>query len=150
VAHKKTVLEYMRLMDQCNDYVTSVKVNINGPEKVATLLRPTIRDFGQESVVVLHLDTQNNVIKVEPVNVGTANECTPHARDIFRSAILKNTSKLVLSHHHPSGDPSPSQEDVNLTRRLMSAGDVIGIQIIDHVIISETSYQSLRERGDML
>lgn len=95
--------------------------------------------------MVLHLDSKNKVIKDEIVSVGTLNESVIHPREIFKSAIKESANSVILVHNHPSGDPTPSKEDLEITEKLFAAGDLLNIKVLDHVIVGKETYWSFKE-----
>ena len=100
-----------------------------------------------ETAQMLALDTKNKVIGIFVISTGSLNASIIHPRDIFQRAILSNAASVILVHNHPSGDPSPSPEDDLLTRRLVDAGKIMDIALLDHIIIGENRFVSLKERG---
>jgi DNA repair protein RadC len=128
--------------------------DITTPDRVAAVLRERARLLEQEIFWVLVLNTKNKLIR-PPVDVtqGLLNSSQVHAREIFKEAIRSNAAAVILAHNHPSGDPSPSTQDLAVTRRLIEAGRIIDIQVLDHVIIGRNSAEvasdfiSLREAG---
>ena len=105
-------------------------------------------DEPQEIMKVLCLNTRNELIGVTEVSRGTVNSSLVHPREIFRTAILSNATNIIMVHNHPSGDPKPSPEDKSVTKKLIHASEIIGIELLDHVIIGDTFY-SFKEEGDM-
>ncbi len=105
------------------------------------------RSKTKEYFVVFYLDVRNYVIKKEIISIGTLNASLVHPREVFEPAVHNLAAQIILSHNHPSGDPSPSEEDIKLTKQLIEAGKILGIEIIDHVIITKDNYQSLKEKG---
>ena len=100
--------------------------------------------------MVLMLDTKNRVIGINTVSVGILDSALVHPREVFKPAILCNASSIILAHNHPSGDPSPSFEDQRVTKRIKEAGDLLGIEVLDHVVVGEQGrFCSLKERGMM-
>ncbi|MEA2036538.1 MAG: DNA repair protein RadC [Nanoarchaeota archaeon] len=99
----------------------------------------------KEYFMVLHLDSKNRVIKDETVSTGTLNNSLVHPREIFKSAIKENANSVILVHNHPSGDPTPSSEDKEITERLFDAGELLDIKVLDHVIIGKGEYFSFKE-----
>jgi DNA repair protein RadC len=120
---------------------------IKSPADVADLLMPEMRYLDREHFRVMLLNTKHHVFGVETISVGNLNSSLVHPRELFRNAIKRGAAAVVLVHNHPSGDPSPSTEDTEITRRLVEVGNLIGIQVLDHVIIGEGNYVSLREQG---
>ncbi|MEI5988485.1 JAB domain-containing protein, partial [Dehalobacter restrictus] len=91
--------------------------------------------------------TRNNVLGISPVSVGSLNSSIVHPRECFKDAIRRNTNTIILLHNHPSGDPSPSREDLDITKRLAEGGKILGIEVLDHIIIGDKKYVSLKEQG---
>jgi len=120
---------------------------VTSPRAVAELLLPQYGNRTVEQFGVVLLDTKRRVLRITVVSVGTLGSSIVHPREIFREATAAGAAALVLFHNHPSGDPEPSTEDVQLTRRLMAAGVLMGIDVIDHVILADVRYCSLREKG---
>ena len=108
-----------------------------------------MRGQRKEQFMVLLLDGRNRVMSESQISKGTLTASLVHPREVFRSAIRAAAAGIVLVHNHPSGDPSPSREDLSVTRRLMDAGKVVGIPIIDHVVVAEHGFHSFQENGDM-
>lgn len=96
---------------------------------------------------MLHLNSQNRVIARETISIGTLTMATVHPREVFKSAVINSSASIMVAHNHPSGDPAPSRNDIELTKRLVDAGEILGIQVMDHIICSHDSYSSLRELG---
>lgn len=119
---------------------------IRNPEDAAGLVRAELRYEPQEHFKVLLLDSKNYVLKVLTVTVGTLNSSLVHPREVFRPAITQAAASIILAHNHPSGDPTPSSEDLQVTRQLVEAGRILGIEVLDHIIIGGTDYVSLKER----
>lgn len=123
------------------------KPAIRGPEDVAALFVNEMRHLEKEHMVVLLLDTKNRVVDRETVSIGTMNSCLVHPRELFKSAIKRNAAAVILVHNHPSGDPLPSAQDREITRRLVEAGQIIGIEVLDHVIIGDGNFTSMKAKG---
>ena len=100
----------------------------------------------KEIFITLHLDNKNRIVCFDRVSVGSLNQSIVHPREVFKTACLSNAAAIILIHNHPSGDPTPSKEDIAITNRLKEAGDIMGIKILDHIIIGET-YYSMTEKG---
>lgn len=120
---------------------------IDNPRTVVDLLRDELRLQKQEVFKALILDTKNQLLKIVTITIGTLNANIIHPRELFRPAIALGANSIVIVHNHPSGDPEPSKEDIQVTRSLVAAGEVIGIGIFDHIIIGDSEYVSLKERG---
>ena len=122
---------------------------IRTPEDVFAIMAPEYDNAVVETAQMLALDTKNKVIGIFTVSTGSLNASIIHPRDVFQRAILSNAASVILVHNHPSGDPTPSQEDIELTRRLVEAGKMMDIAVLDHVIIGEGRFVSLKERGHL-
>ncbi len=129
-----------------------VQKKVETPAQVYELLGPELRALHKESLRVILLDTRYHFIRVEEISLGSLNESIAHPRDVFRPALIYSAFALVVAHNHPSGDPSPSQADHGLTRRLRDAAEVLQIKLLDHVIIGAPAegrlpYFSFKEMG---
>lgn len=111
------------------------------------MLLNEMRHLEQEHVVAIYLNTKNEIIKRETVFVGSLNTSIAHPREIFKGAVRYSAARIVLAHNHPSGNPEPSQADYAFTKRMVESGEMMGIELLDHFIIGEDSYVSLREEG---
>ena len=118
------------------------------PAEAAPLLAQYIGETDREVFAVALLTIRHRVIGLHTVSVGCLTSSLVHPREVFKPAILAGAAALLLAHNHPSGDPEPSAEDIALTRRLVSAGQLLGIEVLDHLILGESGrFVSLRERG---
>jgi DNA repair protein RadC len=120
---------------------------IQGPGDVFRRLGPALRDRKQEEFWAVYLDTQNRVISERCVTVGLLNSSLVHPREVFAPAIAHAAASVVLAHNHPSGDPDPSPEDLEVTWQLVESGRLLGIPVRDHIVIGDGRYVSLLERG---
>ncbi len=120
--------------------------SITGPEDVANILMPEMRDLTQEHLRVLLLDVKNRLVRTSSVTVGTHNSAPVYISGIFREAIQVNAASIILVHNHPSGDPTPSRDDQLVTNRVQEAGKLIDIQLLDHIVIGHNCWISLKER----
>jgi len=100
----------------------------------------------KEYFITLHLDGKNRIVCIDEVSVGSLNQSIVHPREVFKTALLSSAAAIVLIHNHPSGDPAPSREDREITRRLKEGGDLLGIRVLDHIIVG-SSYFSFVEQG---
>jgi DNA repair protein RadC len=122
---------------------------VRSPEDAAMYLMEDLRYLQKEQFVCLFLNTKNQIICQETLSVGSLNASIVHPREVFRAAIRHGSATLICAHNHPSGDPTPSPEDLNITRRLKEVGELIGIPLMDHIVIGERKFVSLKQRGFM-
>lgn len=123
------------------------KVFIRSPRDVANLLMNEMRYLKKEYFRTIQLNVKNQVLAVEDISVGSLNSSIVHPREVFKGPIRRSSAAIILIHNHPSGDPSPSREDIEVTRRLYEAGKLLGIDVLDHIIIGDGIYTSLKEKG---
>lgn len=123
------------------------KIYIKTPEDAALLVMEDMRHLKKECLKIILLNIKNMVISVKDVSVGSINSSIVHPREIFVEAIKTSSASIIICHNHPSGDPTPSQEDINITKRIYEAGRIIGIDLIDHIVIGDGRYISLKERN---
>ena len=126
---------------------TSEKLYLRSPEEVYQGFRFLFTDQVKERFVVIWLNSANRVIGFEVVTEGTLNASLAHPREVFRGSIVATCAAIVVAHNHPSDNPEPSREDIEITRQLVEAGKIIGIPVHDHVIFAGDKYTSLAERG---
>lgn len=122
-------------------------LNINSPSSVASIYMESMRYLEREHMKIVLLDTKNNIIDDFTLSVGTVNASLLHPREVFLYALKYGAVNILLLHNHPSGNPEPSPEDIQVTKRISEAGQVIGITLIDHIIIGNGDYSSLKELG---
>lgn len=118
---------------------------MNSPQMVFEYLKEKIGKEKKEHFIILCFDTRNNLI-TDNVSVGTLNASLVHPREVFKKAILNNSSHVIIAHNHPSGDPTPSEDDILTTKRLVESGKILGISVVDHIIVSRNDFASLREK----
>jgi DNA repair protein RadC len=114
---------------------------------IAALMQPEMGALDREQFVCCHLDTKHRLISREIVSIGHLSAALVHPREVFKAAILANAAAVAFVHNHPSGDPEPSREDIEITRRLVKAGEILGIPVVDHVVVSRNGHVSIAERG---
>jgi len=124
-----------------------VRVSIRSPEDAAGIVMEEMRHLDREHFYALILNTKNQVIARERISVGTLNTSTVHPRELFKAAIRRSAAAIILVHNHPSGDPSPSGEDREVTVKLVEAGKIMGIQVLDHIIIGDNIFVSFKAEG---
>ncbi|CAM4488625.1 RadC family protein [Paenibacillus typhae] len=124
-------------------------VIIRSPQDAAEILTEQLRYLQKEHFVCLFLNTKNHVIAQETLSMGSLNASIVHPREVFRAAMKCSSAAIICAHNHPSGDPAPSPEDISLTTRLVQAGEIVGIDVLDHLIIGDSRFVSLKEKGYM-
>lgn len=125
------------------------RFTIRSPQDAADYFMDELQHLSQEHFVCLFLNTKNQVIGKEVIFVGSLNASIVHPREIFRKAIQRASAAVICLHNHPSGDPSPSMEDFNVTKRLKEAGKILGIDVLDHIIIGTQRFYSMKEHGNI-
>ncbi len=125
----------------------SIKLKINAPEDVYRRLCPIMRESKKECFIELCLDTKNQVIRQDTISIGSLNANIVHPREVFRTALIQSAAHIIVAHNHPSGDPTPSREDIDITKKLVETGKIMGIDVLDHVIIGDGRHFSMKEAG---
>jgi len=130
-----------------NENLRLSRQSITDPEIAANFIRDQIDDFSKEHFFVLNLDVRNRIIDADLISKGTLTASLVHPRETFESAIRKHSASIIVSHNHPSGDVSPSEEDIRISRRLKDAGKILGIELLDHIILTKDKFCSLKDKG---
>lgn len=125
------------------------RAHVSSPEDAWRLLSPRLHGLDREHFVAILLNAKHAVIDIALVAVGTLNATLVHPREVFKEAIRQSAAAVVLAHNHPSGDPTPSPEDHALTGQLLAAGEILGIRVMDHIVVGEGRYASLREQSHL-
>jgi len=120
---------------------------VKTPDEVVSLVRGRLKGKKKEHFLVILLDTRGQLIKTAEVSVGSLDSSIVHPREVFKEAISASAASVIFVHNHPSGDPTASEDDIKLTQRLVEAGEIIGIDVLDHVIIGDKNYLSLKREG---
>ncbi|WP_299738769.1 DNA repair protein RadC [uncultured Rossellomorea sp.] len=123
------------------------RYSIRSPEDGANYVMNDMRFLAQEHFVCLYLNTKNQVLHKQTIFIGSLNASIVHPREVFKEAFRRSAASIICIHNHPSGDPTPSREDIEVTKRLVECGRIIGIDILDHLIIGEKKFISLKEKG---
>jgi len=123
------------------------KTQVKTPEDVASLVQGRLKDKKKEYFLAILLDTRNQLIKAAEISVGSLDSSIVHPREVFKEAISASAASVIFVHNHPSGDTEASEDDIALTKRLAQAGEIVGIDVLDHVIIGGKSYISLKREG---
>ncbi len=120
---------------------------IKTPDEVVALVRGRLRGKKKEYFLALLLDTRGQLVKIAEVSVGSLDSSIVHPREVFKEAISASAASVIFAHNHPSGDTAPSEDDIKLTKRLAEAGEIMGIDVLDHVIVADKEYLSLKRQG---
>lgn len=120
--------------------------HIENPKDVVNYIQKEIKDKAKEHFMLILLDSRNKTIGFSKISIGTLNASLVHPREVFKEAITRNSASVILVHNHPSGDPEPSDDDLKMTKRLKESGNILGIEVIDHIIIGKNSYYSFKEK----
>ncbi|MDP3879088.1 MAG: DNA repair protein RadC [Dehalococcoidales bacterium] len=123
------------------------KLPVKTPDDVANLVRGRLKGKKKEHFLALLLDTRGQVIKVAEISVGSLDTSIVHPREVFKEAVAGSAASVIFVHNHPSGNPEASEDDVKLTKRLAEAGEIMGIDVLDHVIVCDKDYLSLKDKG---
>lgn len=123
------------------------RYKITSPEDAANLLMSEMALLEQEHLKVISLDTRNKVIDMATIYIGSLNTSVIRIGELFKKAIKDNAAAIIVAHNHPSGDPSPSPEDVQVTRQILQAGQLLNIELLDHIVIGQYRFVSMKERG---
>lgn len=141
------MLSAIELGKRMNQYKSNDRYIVRSPEDGADYVMEEMRSLNQEHFVVLFLNTKNQIIHRQTIFIGSLNSSIVHPREVYREAVKRSAASIIVAHNHPSGDPSPSQEDIHVTRRLVESGKMIGIELLDHLIIGDRKFISLKEKG---
>ena len=120
---------------------------ISSPKDAYEMIKDQLEGLDREQFIVACLNTKNEPTNISVVAVGTLNKAIVHPREVFKTAILSNAASIMAFHNHPSGETTPSQQDIQLTNRLYEAGELLGIKLLDHLIIGDGTFTSLKEKG---
>lgn len=143
----KAVYETLTVKDSVSSYLKT-GTRYSAPQQVYETFRFLMEET-KEVFLTLHLDGKNRIIALDMVSIGSLNQSIVHPREVFKSACLSNAAAVILIHQHPTGDPTPSREDISITNRLKESGDLLGIKVLDHIIVGEDAYHSFVEMGGL-
>lgn len=147
-ARARQIIATFKLSHIISTPVPSVTM-IRSPSDVYELLEPEFRHLKQEQFICVFLNTKNGVIGKEIISIGSLNASIVHPREVFRPAIKRSSASIICAHNHPSGVPDPSPEDIEMTKRLVESGHILGIDVLDHIVVGNYTFVSLKERGLM-
>jgi DNA repair protein RadC len=145
----ETIYEVVKIKQVLSEITNPLlETKISSPDSALELARHFIGDEDREVFLVMCLNTKNQITAVHRCHIGAIDACIVHPREVYKSCILNNSKSLIVAHNHPSQDISPSTEDFKVTDRLKSAGDILGIELLDHLIVNDKGdYYSFREKG---
>jgi DNA repair protein RadC len=141
----KAVYETLAVREDIEAYLKTGQ-RYTAPRQVSDTFQFLMKET-KEQFITLHLDGKNRIICMDVVSIGSLNQSIVHPREVFKTACISNAAAIICLHQHPSGDPTPSSEDIAITRRLKEAGEIMGIKLLDHIIIGQDEYLSFVERG---
>jgi DNA repair protein RadC len=141
----KAVYETLTIKEDITNYLKTGQ-RYTAPRQVFDTFSFLMQET-KEMFITMHLDGKNRIIAMDLVSIGSLNQSIVHPREVFKTALLSSAAAIILVHQHPTGDPSPSSEDIAITRRLKEAGEIIGVKILDHIIVGDGEYLSFVERG---
>lgn len=148
---KGTITKLEALWELYNRFSINKKLEknyiISKPEDIYDLVKDDMKYFEQEHFRILMLNTKNIVINIKDIFIGASNSSVIETRKVFKEALKYNAKNITICHNHPSGDPNPSKEDVNISLRIKEAGKIIGIDLLDHIIIGDNRFVSLKYKG---
>lgn len=151
VKYKTKLTEKQRVVleKEVSVYCPEIDRKMNSPEKIVKLAREYLRmqELPEEYMYMVCMNTKLDMTGVFEISHGNVNSSVVGTREVFQKALLANAVSVIFIHNHPSGDPTPSREDVEVTKRLTEAGRILGIQVLDHIIIGQPGYTSLKEKG---
>jgi DNA repair protein RadC len=140
------VPEYKVMLVRDNKKIETKTMFIQSPDDVNTIIQSYLNGVDREHFVIVLLNTKNGIIGINTVSVGNLSASLVHPREVFKPAIVAGAASIIVAHNHPSGDPAPSRDDINVTKRLKEAGDILGIGVLDHIIIGDGCYVSLKAK----
>ena len=146
---KLTETQKVVLEKECSINYPELDRKMNSPEKVVGLAKGYLRmhELPEEYLYMICMNGKLELTSVFEISHGNVNSSVVGCREVFQKALLANAVNIILIHNHPSGDPSPSKEDIQVTRRLVDSGNLLGVQVLDHIIIGRPGYCSLKEKG---
>ncbi|SHI02671.1 DNA replication and repair protein RadC [Clostridium collagenovorans DSM 3089] len=141
------ILAVAEISKRFRSYKSGVDYKISKPKDAADLVKESMKSLNKEVLKIILLNTKNVVLCIKDVSMGSLNSSIVHPREVFIEAVKKSAASIIVCHNHPSGDPTPSKEDINITCRLKECGKLLGIEFVDHIIIGGETFISLKEKG---
>lgn len=146
-AKAAVILAAFELAKRLADSTMEAREVITSPQDAADLVLRELAGADKEHFMIIMLNTKHRVIGKKVISIGHLSGSLVHPREMFKEVIRRSSAAVIVVHNHPSGDPAPSQEDITVTKRLVEAGELLGIQVLDHIIIGDNCYVSFREQG---
>lgn len=144
-AQIKAAFELSKRVEDSSD--KDQKATVKSPEDAIKSVKNQLKGKKREHFLVLSLDTRNHLINIQTISIGSLDSSIVHPREVFKEAISSTAASVIFVHNHPSGDPTPSEDDIKLTKRLVEAGEILGIEVLDHIIICDKDYISMKNRN---
>ncbi len=144
-AQIKAAFELSKRLEDSSD--KDRKATVKSPEDAIKSVKNQLKGKKKEHFLVLSLDTRNHLINTQTISIGSLDSSIVHPREVFKEAISSTAASVIFAHNHPSGDPTPSEDDIKLTKRLVEAGEILGIEVLDHIIICDKEYISMKSRN---
>ncbi len=141
------ILALAEISKRFNSFESGRELKVTCPKDVAEYIIPQMKSLKKEYFKLIMLNTKNIVISLKDISMGSLNSSIVHPREVFLEAIKNSSSSVILCHNHPSGDPTPSKEDIDITNRLKECGKLLGIEVLDHIIVGDINYISFKEKG---
>ena len=144
-AQIKAAFELGKRLDDSAD--ENLKTTVKSPEDVIKTVKKQLKGKKKEHFMVLSLDTRNHLINTNTVSIGSLDSSIVHPREVFKEAFSASAASVIFVHNHPSGDPTPSEDDIKLTRRLVETGEIMGIEVLDHIIVCDKDHLSMKGKN---
>lgn len=144
-AQIKAAFELSKRLEDSSD--KDRKTTVKSPEDAIKSVKNQLKGKKKEHFLVLSLDTRNHLINTQTISIGSLDSSIVHPREVFKEAISSTAASVIFAHNHPSGDPTPSEDDIKLTKRLVEAGEILGIEVLDHIIICDKDYISMKSKN---
>jgi len=149
MAAKRVNIVTCKLVRECPSIQYALR-KISQPDDAVGLVLEFLEDADREKMILIALNRKGEPTAIQTISVGTLHSSLVHPREVFKTAILSNSASIILAHNHPSGDPTPSREDIEITKRIKEAGEILGIEILDHIIIgTDGKFSSLKTMGQL-
>lgn len=147
MAAKRVSIVTCKLVKECPS-ISYAQRKISQPDDAVSLVQSFLEDADREMMILICLDRKGQPTTMQTISIGTLHSSLVHPREVFKTAILSNSASIILAHNHPSGDPTPSKEDIDVTKRIKESGQILGIELLDHIIIGCcNNFSSLKSRN---